>query len=689
MSQSLPNDYAERVYAGVLGKVIGVYLGRPFEGWTYERIQERLGDVENYVHEELGVPLIVTDDDISGTFTFLRALADHGFDKNITADQIGDSWLNFLIENRTILWWGGLGNSTEHTAYLRLKDGIRAPESGSAALNGQVVAEQIGAQIFIDGWAMVSPGDADQAATLATQAARVSHDGVAVHGAVVLAVMESLAFVESDIDALLDAALGYIPNDSVIRQLIDDVRAWHAKEPDWRETREMLAAKYGYDKFGGNCHMVPNHALIIHSLLHGGDDFSETMKIINTCGWDTDCNSGNVGCLMGIKNGLAGIDAGLERDIDWRGPVADRIYIPTADPTWGVTDCASEAVEIVNAGHALAGVPRWQPKDGAQFHFELPGSVQGFTAVSGDGLLSNVVLDSADRALRITGHGEARFGSPVFAPSKDVAKFFETRGYSLLASPRVYPGQTVTGRVVGGDNQAEACLYVAYYGEDDQSTLSRSELAQVQPGSVCEMELIVPKHAHPVFEVGIELPSGGIVHIDRIAWSGEPDVELTRPQDKSSMWRRAWVDGVDSFAAWGEPYRLIQNSGRGLIIQGTRQWQDYTVSADVTPHLVTAAGIAARVQGMRRYYGLLVHREQEIRLVKMLNQETVLASCPLTWAMGQRVELELRVEGNKLIGLVDGEAVLEASDDELQSGGIGLVVEEGRTATQCVRVMPG
>jgi hypothetical protein len=30
----LPNDYLERVYAGVLGKIIGVYLGRPFEGWT-------------------------------------------------------------------------------------------------------------------------------------------------------------------------------------------------------------------------------------------------------------------------------------------------------------------------------------------------------------------------------------------------------------------------------------------------------------------------------------------------------------------------------------------------------------------------------------------------------------------------------------------------------------------------------
>jgi len=31
---SIPHDYAERVYAGVLGKIIGVYLGRPFEGWT-------------------------------------------------------------------------------------------------------------------------------------------------------------------------------------------------------------------------------------------------------------------------------------------------------------------------------------------------------------------------------------------------------------------------------------------------------------------------------------------------------------------------------------------------------------------------------------------------------------------------------------------------------------------------------
>ena len=121
---SLPEDYAERVYAGVLGKIIGVYLGRPFEGWTYERIMAQLGEVQYYVDERHDVPLkhhllIVTDDDLSGTFTFLRALPDYGNTRHLTPAQIGQTWLNYLVEGRTTLWWCGLGNSTEHTAYLR------------------------------------------------------------------------------------------------------------------------------------------------------------------------------------------------------------------------------------------------------------------------------------------------------------------------------------------------------------------------------------------------------------------------------------------------------------------------------------------------------------------------------------------------------------------------------------------
>ena len=167
----LPPDYAERVYSGVLGKIIGVYLGRPFEQWHHDAVVKRFGEVTYYVHDQMGVPLIVSDDDISGTFTFVRALPDYGNSLGLTAAQIGQTWLNYIIEKKAILWWGGMGNSTEHTAYLRLKRGIPAPRSGSMALNGQVVAEQIGAQIFIDGWAMVAPGDPEFAADLGTAGA--------------------------------------------------------------------------------------------------------------------------------------------------------------------------------------------------------------------------------------------------------------------------------------------------------------------------------------------------------------------------------------------------------------------------------------------------------------------------------------------------------------------------------------
>ena len=59
----LPADYIERVYAGVLGKIIGVYLGRPFEGWTYDRIFAELGEVWYYYsvkHESLDTNVSVS-----------------------------------------------------------------------------------------------------------------------------------------------------------------------------------------------------------------------------------------------------------------------------------------------------------------------------------------------------------------------------------------------------------------------------------------------------------------------------------------------------------------------------------------------------------------------------------------------------------------------------------------------------
>lgn len=245
------DDYAERVYAGVLGKIIGVYAGRPFEQWGYDRIRTEIGNIRSYVNGVLGVPLVVTDDDITGTFTFIRAVADSGRGYDTTADDVAEAWLNYLVEKQSVLWWGGRSNSTEHTAYLQLKDGILPPESGSARLNGRVVSEQIGAQIFIEGWPLISPGSPQLAVTLARRAATVSHDGEAVCAAMCLAAMESAAFLPITIPELVEVGLSVIPTTSIIAQLIGDIRGWHHTERDWRKARQYLDTKYGYDVFGG------------------------------------------------------------------------------------------------------------------------------------------------------------------------------------------------------------------------------------------------------------------------------------------------------------------------------------------------------------------------------------------------------------------------------------------------------
>ena len=441
----LPIDYLERVYAGVLGKIIGVYLGRPFEGWNCDKILAELGEINYYVHERRGVPLVVTDDDISGTFTFIRAMEDYAAGRKIAAEQIGKTWLNYLIENRTVLWWGGMGNSTEHTAYLRLKHGIAAPASGSIQTNSNVVAEQIGAQIFIDGWAMIAPGDPELATALARQAASVSHDGEAIYGAQVVTAIESMAFVENDINNLLDTAVTFIPKDSVIYRMIADLRNWRGKEPDWLKARELLDRDYGYHKYGGNCHIVPNHGLVILALLWGENSFQKSLMIANTCGWDTDCNSGNVGCIMGIRNGLAGLDAGP----DYRTPVADRMLLPTADGGSCITDAVAQSYRLANIGRALAGEPPLPRPNGARFHFALPGSVQGFMLEDSPESRGTATLANTGRGLEIHYHHVApgrpcRIATSTFL-SPEMAKM---PNYGVVACPTIYPGQIVRARLL-------------------------------------------------------------------------------------------------------------------------------------------------------------------------------------------------------------------------------------------------
>ncbi len=690
--------FAEQTYAGVLGKLIGVYLGRAVEGWSYRHIHERFGEIDYYVNDQVNWPLIVPDDDISGTFLFYRALEDNGFPQQIPARTVGETWLNYIVEDKTVLWWGGLGRSTEHTAYLRLKAGIDAPRSGSSELNSRAMSEAIGAEIFIDTWAMANPGNPERAAAMARAAASVSHDGVAVEAAVLLAAMEAYAFVESDIDTLLDYGCGIIRDDS-LRRVIGQVREQCAKATHWREVRRWLGDNHSYNHYPGCCPMVPNHALLLASFILGKNNFQEGLKIAVSSGWDTDCNAGNLGCLNGIRLGLSA----LEQGPDFRGPVADLMYVVNADGGECLSDAVIETRRVRRAAAALAGESYEPPK--ARFAFEYPGAVQGFQpcplhkgrqGVTSVGNLNTTAHCDNGLEIRYEALATGVTGSvsvPTFIDPKP-RSLSETSYFEVVASPSLYCTQMVRAVVETFDAGAPAVRFfiIHYDGSGDLQRLS-GERIQLQQGRNDLVWPVPDTHGLPIYRLGIELlaeqRTSGRIAIRELDWSGAPQAfvmggafELSpklTPFDTSSYWIKSFVSSARHFAPDIFSTFCLSHPGTdGVVTTGSRDWIDYRVSSRLTLDLHKSVGLVARARGHRRYYAAIVENRQTAKIIRRTDRTVqVLAETPYAYKENATLAFDFSACGDTLTFFIDGREILRASDSAYAAGGAGFLIEEG------------
>ena len=93
--------------------------------------------------------------------------------------------------------------------------------------------------------------------------------------------------------------------------------------------------------------ILPETFSVLVGLLYGDGDFRQSVSIATMCGFDTDCNAGTVGCLMGLLVGLDGIPA------DWKDPLQDRyeLQVTGLPREWTITELAQQ---IVSTGQALA-----------------------------------------------------------------------------------------------------------------------------------------------------------------------------------------------------------------------------------------------------------------------------------------------------------------------------------------------
>ena len=75
--------------------------------------------------------------------------------------------------------------------------------------------------------------------------------------------------------------------------------------------------------------------------------------------------------------------------------------MPTADGGRAISDAVTEAYYVINMGRRLAGLDPVYPKNGARFHFEFTGAVQGFRVDNTQSAGGNLRIEN------VSGHSQA------------------------------------------------------------------------------------------------------------------------------------------------------------------------------------------------------------------------------------------------------------------------------------------
>jgi ADP-ribosylglycohydrolase len=677
-------EYYQKVYEGLLGKVIGVYLGRPFEGWLNKTIEEKFGEIDRFVADEMNKPLVVADDDISGTLVFFKTLADSGKFENAENIDFADNWLNYLIEHETVLWWGGYGVSTEHTAFINLKRGVLPPESGSSKLNGKCVAEQIGAQIFIDAFGLATPGKPELAARLADKAARVSHDGEAVYGAIMQAVMVSIAFEEKDIHEVIRKALKFIPKDSVIAELYPFVYKLKKECKDWRATFKCIEEKYGYHHFkGGNCHMIPNHAVMAMAFIYSENDFHFSQLIVNTAGWDTDCNAANVGTVMGVLCGIEGIN----KKVNFQSFFHDRLLLPTADGTDAVSDVLIEAFKIAKVGSKIMDYSD-ETQNLKGHHFALKGSYHGYREY-GEGVKVLPASKTQANGLYINCNLKQNSDCGVDHLSIPILdKPLGSSSYLLHGTPQLYSGMNITFDF--GTSEKNTGLKISFWVETVESGdlgISKISCEAQTYSSGKNLSWIIPDtKGLSIQRYGIQFhndfPFSDTLHLKSVQTSQKLNLDFgTRICHKKGGNYQGWINtcsnsrSLSCEVSYEDSNFLTKNEGTGFFVTGNRNWNNFIISAEIA-HKIGSGGIVVGYQGLNRFTAFQVTRqgfELQTKKDRIINKKVYTNTIPEL----EFFQLQLIVKESHLQVMVNGKIIANEQFSEKLDGGAGFILENG------------
>ena len=489
--KTLKNQWFDHIYAAWLGKIIGVRVGAQVENWHHDQIHHAYGFLSTYPHGFH--PYFAADDDLNGPYYFTKIL-DRFPKGDFTPQQFGDYLVECICDHRGFFWWGGVDISSEERGYTNLIHGIPSPLSGSVSTNGTMLANQIGGQIFIDGWGYVCMGDIDRAMELAGKAACAMHDQNGIEGAKFVAGCIAGAFNAPSIEDLIHDVRSRLDDQYDYGQAIDTViDLYHQYPNDPQSTLDYLLNHHGYHHYEGACHIIPNTMLMIYALLYGQGDFSQTIRLCNNAGYDTDCNVGNVGSIMGAYVGLKGIDP------FWIDPLKDMLIASGSNGYTNAISIAQSALWFYHAHCVLYDKKdEYDPlRDPHKLLFDLPYQTHGITTdfarykatsfTNGDGLGHWVLMD-VNPNVRVH----------LFYPSLILPNDLYDARYNPQFTSRIYPGETITFKL---GHLPQGIDKIGAYWQDVNGDNHYDPLVSSKPDLT--IVLTIPDHARLVHGVGL------------------------------------------------------------------------------------------------------------------------------------------------------------------------------------------
>ncbi len=342
-------ELADKIRGGLLGQMLGNLNGLPHE----MKYIDEPGNVKNYV------PSLPdgawSDDDTDFEWVYVVEMQKHRT-PFLSHEQIFHFWKERINKR---IWCSNL------FARMLMDIGIKPPYTGNVIFNPWA-SFNISGQFLCETFGLMAPAMPQTAARIGLNYTTVAIGGEPAQATQFFTAMIAAAFLENDVDKILDEGLRAVDSRSILPQIINDVRTWHRVHPhDWRTTRKLLKEKYTRE--GGNFRDVNGYELntgsIIAALLYGDGDFSESLKYAFNFGWDADCNAATVGTIVGVMTGYRRMMNHNDPYLpDWtivdRYRNVTRDNMPMDETITGFADRVIELFEMVNEANGGESVIR-------------------------------------------------------------------------------------------------------------------------------------------------------------------------------------------------------------------------------------------------------------------------------------------------------------------------------------------